>query len=644
MTLKNLNSLNLKDLNSNFDFKEFEQAATRARINALTMVQGANSGHPAGAFSSIEILLSLYALANLTPENANDFNRDNIIISHGHVSAAAYAVLGEFGFIDVSDAVKNFRRCYSAFQGHVVREVPGIDWSTGNLGQGLSAGVGYALAQRARNYEGHVYVFMGDGAQTKGQLAEARRVAIKENLKNITALIDFNEHQICGDIKDVMPCNIKALWEADGWEYLECNGHDFKELFATIIKARDSEKPCVIACKTVMGKSGCAMENTSEYHGKAPGEKNYYEIIKTLGGDENLLSQVLEWRKKNLTPEYKGRDVKPITPVLKFGERFKYSPDTKTDNRSAFGKVLTQTGELNYKQPDKTPILVFDCDLAPSVMTANFKKSCPDNFIQCGIQEHTTATISGAAAAGGVLSVWADFGMFGLDEAYNQHRLNDINFAGNKLVLTHVGLDVGEDGSTHQCIDYVALINNMFGWKILVPADPNQTDQITRWMLKNPGCMCLAMGRSKVDAIPEFYNDNYEFNYGEAKKLRSGSDGSIFALGYMTQTALNAADELAKQNIFISVYCISCTLEIDLKALNNAVNTNFIMTLEDHNVNTGLGSIIANGIVTNNLHVKKFKALGVSHYGLSGASNEVRKCMGLSVEGVIDNVNELLRK
>ena len=641
MTLKNLNGLNLKDIN--FDFKELEQAATRARINALTMIQGANSGHPAGAFSSIEILLTIYALANLTPENANDFNRDNIIISHGHVSAGAYAVLAEFGFIDINGAVKNFRRCHSAFQGHVVREVPGIDWSTGNLGQGLSAGVGYALAQRARNYDGRVYVFMGDGAQTKGQLAEARRVAVKENLKNITALIDFNEHQICGEIFDVMPCNIKALWEADGWEYLECDGHDFKDLFKTIFKAHKSEKPCVIACKTIMGKFGGVMENTSEYHGKAPGEKNYYDIIKMLGGDENLLNQVLEWRNKNLTPEYKGRDIKPITPVLKFGERFKYSPDTKTDNRSAFGKVLTQTGELNYQQPDKTPILVFDCDLAPSVMTANFKKSCPKNFIQCGIQEHSTATISGAAAAGGTLSIWADFGMFGLDEVYNQHRLSDINNAGNKVVLTHVGLDVGEDGSTHQCIDYVGLIRNMFGWKILVPADPNQTDQITRWMFKNPGCMCLAMGRSKIDVIPEFYDDAYEFEYGKAVKLRSGLDGAIFALGYMTQTALKAADELAKQNIFVSVYCVSCPLEIDLNALSDAVNTKFIMTLEDHNVNTGLASIIANGLVRNNLHAKKFKALGVNDYGLSGSSNEVRKCMGLSVEGVIENVNELLR-
>ncbi len=643
MTLKNLNGLNFNKLSEN-QITELEQAAKRARINSLTMIQGANSGHPAGAFSSIEMLLSVYGLANLTPENADSFDRDNIIISHGHVSAGVYAVLAEYGFVDIEDAVKNFRRCKSAFQGHVVREVPGIDWSTGNLGQGLSAGVGYALAQRARNYKGHVYVLTGDGGQTKGQLAEARRVAVNEKLNNITALIDLNEHQICGDINDVMHCNIKALWEADGWYYIECNGHDFNELFDAIKKARELDSPCVIACKTVMGKFGGVMENTSEYHGKATGEKNYYDIIKSLGGDENLLASVNDYRKKNLIPEYHGRLIKPIEPVLEFGERFRYSPDIKTDNRSAFGNVLTQTGELNYKKTNHTPILVFDCDLAPSVMTANFKKSCPDNFIQCGIQEHATATISGAAAAGGTLSLWADFGMFGLDEAYNQHRLNDINNAGNKLVLTHTGLDVGEDGETHQCIDYVGLMRNMFGWKILVPADPNQTDLITRWMLKTPGCMCLAMGRSKVDVIPEFYDEDYKFEYGKAVKLRSGKSGSIFALGYMTQTALKAADKLkAESNIDVSVYCVSCPLEADIEAITEAAETNFIITLEDHHVRTGIAPVIAMAMAENNLHTK-FKKLGVSHYGLSGSSQEVRKFMGLTVDGVIENVNELLRK
>ena len=138
----------------------------------------------------MEMFLTVYGIANLTPENCSDLKRDYIVVSHGHTSAGVYAALSEWGFIDKNEAMAHFRNLGSAFQGHIEREVPGIDWGTGNLGQGLSAGAGFALAQRANGYTGHVYVLMGDGGQTKGQLAEARRTAVKEKLTGLVALID----------------------------------------------------------------------------------------------------------------------------------------------------------------------------------------------------------------------------------------------------------------------------------------------------------------------------------------------------------------------------------------------------------------------------------------------------------------------
>ena len=615
-------------------------AASRARINSVTMVQAANSGHPGGAFSSIEMILSVYSYADVTPENCGSFNRDYVIVSHGHVSSGVYAALGELGFIDTDEAVINFRKLHSVFQGHIVREVPGIDWATGNLGQGLSAGVGYALAQRARGHNGRVFVLMGDGAQTKGQLAESRRVAVKENLNNITALIDLNNIQICGDIHKIMPCNVKELWEADGWKVLECDGHSFEEIFDCLEQADKAAQPTVIICRTVMGKDGLKMEGTEEFHGKATGLELCEEIVASLGGEKDMPEKVLELR-KTTSPKYFGREISPVTPSLETGEKFIYTPDIKTDNRSAFGKVLAQVGSLNYKKPGRTPILVFDCDLCPSVQTKKFSELCPDNFVQCGIQEHATATISGAASAGGVVSVWADFGVFGIDEVYNQHRLNDINNAGNKLILTHTGLDVGEDGSTHQCIDYIGLMNNMYGWKLIVPADPNQTDRATRWLLTTPGCMCMAMGRSKTPVIPEFANEGFEFEYGKAVKLREGGQAAVFALGYMTATALKAADELAGQGVSVSVYSVSSPLAPDMDAIREAAKTGAIITIEDHNVNTGMGAIMGVSMMREGISAK-FKNIGVSHYGPSGSADDVRKFMGLSVENVIKTVKEIL--
>ncbi|NLL37312.1 MAG: transketolase [Fretibacterium sp.] len=633
MSLPNLHGFTVSELSSDHVLL-LKAAARRARLNALTMISAANSGHPGGAFSSMELFLAVYGVADLTPQNCDDFDRDYVVVSHGHTSAGVYAALAEWGFFDPAEATAHFRRCGSPYQGHVERDVKGVDWGTGNLGQGLSAGVGFALAQRARGHEGRVFVLMGDGGQVKGQLAEARRMAVKEKLTGLIALIDWNNIQISGTLDEVMPANLKALWEADGWEVVDCDGHCFRGLYAALKAAGTKGKPTVLFCRTVMGHEGGVMEGTCEYHGKALQGEAYEQVVRSLGGDPDLLKAALERRKGELPV---GRHVKLLTPSLNLGTPFDYE-GSKSDNRGAFGKALADVGRLNHSQPGRTPLLVFDCDLAPSVMTGEFKKACPEGFIQCGIQEHSTATASGAAAAGGVVSLWAGFGVFGLDEVYNQQRLNDINLAGNKTVLTHVGLDVGEDGKTHQCIDYVGLIRNTFGWKLVVPADPNQTDRATRWMLETPGCICLAMGRSKVPVLTlssggSAFGGGYRFEYGKATKLRPGKDGTIFALGSMAQKALDAEAILARQGLDVAVWSVSCPLVVDKEALNEACASGVILTVEDHNVNSGMGSILALELARRSKAVK-LRLMGVKQYGESGAASEVYAAMGLDPQGI----------
>ena len=637
MLLPRLNNFPCEHLNEE-QITSLNEAARRARVAALTMVSAAKSGHPGGAFSSMEMFMTVYGVADLTPENCNELRRDYVVISHGHTSAGVYGALSEWGFIDRDEAMSHFRNCGSIFQGHVERDIPGIDWGTGNLGQGLSAGAGFALAQRANGHNGRVYVLMGDGGQTRGQLAEARRTAVKENLTGLVALIDWNDIQLSGLRKEIMPCNIKALWEADGWEVVEVNGHSFGELYDALKAAGTHGKPTVLMCKTVMGKDGGVMEGVATYHGKPPAVEDYNAIVQGLGESPDTLTKALEKRKTSSNA--KGRKIDfPSAPSIDTGTPFDYEGKKVSDNRGAFGKALADVGKLNYKHEGRTPILVFDCDLHPSVMTGAFSKNCPDWYVQSGIQEHNVATMSGTASIAGVVSLWAEFGVFGIDEVYNQQRLNDINHAGNKTVLTHVGLDVGEDGKTHQCIDYVGLMRNMFGWKLIVPVDPNQTDRATRWMLKTPGDICMAVGRSKVDGLKEF-SGSYEFRYGEAVKLRSGNDGSIFALGYMAQLALKAAEE---HNLSVNVYAVSSPLVPDMNAIKEAASCGPVLTVEDHNVNTGMGAIMILEAVRNGIALPKVKTLGVNHYGLSGTSDAVRAEMGISADGIAKEFMNLTR-
>ena len=613
----------------------FCRAAKTCRGWILTMTTAANSGHPGGSMSSIEMYLLTYAVSDLRRQNADDINRDFIVISHGHTAPAAYAALAYLGFFDPTELLGNFRRVGSPFQGHVERSVRGIDWASGNLGQGLAAGVGYALAQKKRRNNGHVFVLMGDGEQTKGQVSEARRIAVKEGLDNITALIDFNHIQICGFVEEVMPVQYKKLWEVDGWQVYECDGHDPSDIYSALKKAYEDQRPSVVFCNTIMGKGVSFMEAIPDFHGRALSKEQYAKAMEELGEDPSMLEDALSERKGPLP---KGRVVCPTALPIKVGTPFVYPPTTKMDNRSAFGKALANIGDLNYEKP--VPVLVFDCDLASSVRVDEFAKRCPDWFIETGIQEHATATVAGASSCGGAVSVWADFGVFGLSEVYNQQRLNDINRTNLKLFLTHVGLDVGEDGMTHQCIDYCGLLRNLFGWKLVVPIDPNQTDKVTRWALCQEGNVCVAMGRNKVpvltkeDGVTPFYDEDYDYNYGTIDMIRDGHDASVFAMGHMVYRALHARILLEEKGVSLRVYGVSCPLALDDEVVTEAVKMGPIFTYEDHHVRTGLGQEMISKLQRLDLH-GRVEPLGVWRFGDSGPSEEVFEAMGLDSKALV---------
>ncbi len=620
--------------------RRLDDAAATCCGLAVSMVARANSGHPAGSLSSMKLYLAAYGASNLTPDNADQFLRDHVVISHGHTSPAAYAALAYYGFVDALEALAGFRRTGSIFQGHVERLVPGIDWGSGCLGQGLSAGAGFALAQRALGYDGQVLVVMGDGEQSKGQVAEARRLIAAQGLKNVTALIDLNGIQISGTTDEVLPVRIAEIWAADGWTVIHCDGHSFASLYSALKEARQAPAPAVLLCRTVMGKGVSFMENRPDYHGKAATGDLYRQAMVELGQPD-----FLSLAQEASPTQPQGRPLDPPRPFLETGSPRAYQATEKTDNRSAFGKALADVGALNYQEPGRTPLLVFDCDLAGSVKTDGFAKACPQWFVQGGIQEHNTATAAGAASVAGTVVLWADFGVFGLAEAYNQQRMNDVNRSNLKLALTHVGLDVGEDGMTHQCIDYVALTSNFFNWKLVVPLDPNQTDRATRWALAEPGNVCLAMGRSKVSVICDGSGLPLcaePFSYGRALKVKEGGHGAILALGSMTQRALAAAQVLKDQGIDVAVYGVSCPLEVAHRALAEAASTGAVITMEDHHVRTGMGAIWTARAAELGLKARYLR-LGVDRYGASGPSEEVYAAMGLDALSVARRVAEFLK-
>ncbi|HPP67120.1 MAG TPA: transketolase C-terminal domain-containing protein, partial [bacterium] len=328
------------------------------------------------------------------------------------------------------------------------------------------------------------------------------------------------------------------------------------------------------------------------------------------------------------------------------GQPRTYEPGTKIDNRSAFGNALLDLGTAN-KQNKKNPIIVFDCDLASSVKTDAFAKQYPENFFQCGVQEHHAATLSGAVSVGGAICFFADFGVFGVDETFNQHRLNDQNYTNLKIICTHLGLDVGEDGKTHQCIDYIGLFRNIFGIKLIIPADPNQTDRIIRYVASHPGNYFVGMGRSHTEVITDidgkvFFANSYKFEYGKTDILREGNDAAIYTMGALVPRAITISDTLKKEGVEVAVINCSCPVAIDEKALQYGLQTNLIISYEDHVVDSGLGMTLAGLIAEQSVKIK-FRRLGLRKYGSSGNPDELYAEHGLDSESVKKFIRETIK-
>jgi len=614
------------------------EMARIARGNILKMTTLASSGHPGGSMSSIEIYLTLYNLANVDSGNPNRDDRDRIIISHGHTSPGAYSALGAAGFFNIDDAIAGFRQAGSPFEGHVERSVPGIEWGTGNLGQGLSVGIGKAIYGKLSEQDFHTYVFMGDGEQQKGQISESRRIAIKYQLSKLTAIIDYNRLQISGKIKEVMPQNIVDEWKADGWQVLEIDGHDLYQIYDAFHTAvNNTGAPIMIFARTVMGKDVSFMENKEGFHGSPVKEDKLTDALTELQL-ENDLQKYKDLRKKGIPAGYKQH--KGEFPVINSGDAVTYGVDTKLDNRSAFGNALVAVADANNN--GQLPIVVFDCDLAGSVKTQAFGEKYPANFFQFGISEHSTATAVGSLSAEKAIGVWADFGAFGIVETYNQARLNDINHSNVKLFCTHCGINVGEDGMTHQCIDYFSLLNSTYGWKVITPADPNQTDRIVRFVLSQPGNFAVVMGRSAMPIITDekgspFFGGDYNYRYGRMETIRTGKNTAVVASGNMLWTAMDACKQLKDSKIDITVISVSDWSDLhpdDIKTLSTYKN---IVTIEDHNVKTGLGTMLSEKLYQSGSSAKLTK-LGVTRYGSSGKPNDIYKMLEMDAEAIIKRV------
>lgn len=269
--------------------QKLEGIASQVRRDLLRMIHAKNSGHPGGSLGVTDLLVALYfEIMDHNPQfDMNGNNQDLFFLSNGHTSAAWYSVLARAGYFPISE-LSTFRALDSRLQGHptTAEHLPGIRIASGSLGQGLSVASGAALAKKLNNDNKFVYCLMGDGEIQEGQVWEAAMFAQARKVDNLIAFVDFNGQQIDGSVKEVMNLTkLREKWEAFNWIVLECNGHDYAELIATINEAKNrsgKEQPVMIIMKTEMGKGVDFMMGSHKWHGVAPNDEQLSNALAQL--------------------------------------------------------------------------------------------------------------------------------------------------------------------------------------------------------------------------------------------------------------------------------------------------------------------------------------------------------------------------
>jgi len=270
------------------DNKQFQDLAVKVRIDVIRAIFNAGSGHPGGSLSAADIVTALYFKEmNIDPADPGKADRDKFILSKGHAGPVQYAALAERGYYPVEDMM-TLRKLGSRFQGHPnMHKVPGIEMSTGSLGQGISASVGMALANKIDKNPGRIYTLLGDGELQEGIVWEAAMSAAHYKLDNLTAIVDWNGLQIDGRNDDVMTVRpIDEKFKGFGWNVIVIDGHDFDQIFDAFDKARACKgQPTVIIAKTHKGQGVSFMADNADWHGKAPNEAQAKQAVEELGGE-----------------------------------------------------------------------------------------------------------------------------------------------------------------------------------------------------------------------------------------------------------------------------------------------------------------------------------------------------------------------
>jgi len=524
--------------------EQLREQAKLMRGYDLVALCAAGSGHAGGTLSIMDIAAALYLrVADHDPENPEWGDRDRIIWSTGHKAPALYLGLAFAGFFPKDD-VMELRKLSSPFQGHPHwLKLPGVEASTGSLGQGLSIAVGLALAARLNNRQNKVFCIMGDGEQQEGQVWEAAMEAAHYGLDNLIAIIDENKLQIDGKVAEVMnvePLDVK--YAAFGWDVLRCDGHDMERIVRALefAKTHHRGKPTVIIAETVKGKGVGFMEGVAGWHGKAPSFDEMLQGLKELGVETAVPYKDLLERARSYQTKV---EAKLAAKMPKFSRDYWWNaqPQMKVEmkpTRMGFGQALAERG-------DDERVVCLGLDISGSITISEFYSKHPERkprWLSLGIAEQSATSVAAGLAREGKLPVFGTYATFAAARNLDQIRTSVCYGEFNVLIAgAHGGVSVGPDGATHQALEDLFAICGLPNMVAVVPCDSVETRRATEYLLfEHVGPKYIRFAR---EATPIVTSAHTPFAFGKANVIRFRGEQKDFAAAFDTVLASKYASE-----------------------------------------------------------------------------------------------------
>jgi transketolase len=606
------------------DIELLKGIANQLRIHSIEATTAAGSGHPTSCLSAADVVAALFfGHMKYDAKNPHFYNNDRFILSKGHAAPLLYAAWAENGFVPIPELLK-LRQFGNDLEGHPTPRLAFADVATGSLGQGLGVGVGMALAAKQDKLDYNTYVLLGDGEIAEGSVWEAANLAGFYKLSNLIAIVDANR---LGQSQATMfghDINIYVKrFEAFGWrvETLD-DGHDMEEIMEVLSGVGLDERPLAIIAKTYKGASVSFLQDKDGWHGKPLNKEEAAQAIAELQPSA----------KSGLGVAIPAPTALPA-PNLAAPPSYaaiSYKLGDQIATREAYGTALARLGEADHR------INALDGDTKNSTFADKFFKKFPERSTECFIAEQNLVAVAVGFGTRGHVPFASTFATF-FTRAADQIRVAGISMANLKLVGSHVGISIGEDGPSQMALEDIAMMRAVQGSSVLYPADAVATEKLLEEMAKTRGIQFLRTSRPKT---PVIYGNDEKFPIGGAKVLREGTKVTIVSAGVTLFEALKAADILKAEGVTVTVidaYSVKpLAKDVILAAAKKTGNT--VITVEDHYPEGGLGDAVAGELSSEGIKVHKLAVNGLPR---SGHAAELMAAFGIDAAAIVKKVKSL---